>query len=140
MKPVFLPLLLLSLALPSVAQEKDILAVILKSAADWNTGSLEAFVQCYEQSPETTFVGSEVTRGTDGVLARYRRAYADKAKMGKLKFTELNARMLTPQLAIVTGRYNLAREAAAGGPKTGLFSLVMRKTAPGWRIIHDHSN
>jgi ketosteroid isomerase-like protein len=142
MRSVLISLALLFSGFSCAAQEleKEILSVILKSAGDWNTGSLEAFVQCYEQSPETTFVGSEVTRGTEAVLARYRRSYSDKSRMGKLKFTELSARVLTAELAIVTGRYNLERPAASGGAKTGLFSVVMRKSAAGWRIIHDHSN
>ena len=60
--------------------------------------------------------------------------------MGKTTFSELKARQLTPDLAIVTGRYTLERAADAGGRKAGIFSLVMRKTPAGWRIIHDHTS
>ncbi len=118
----------------------EILAVVEKSADDWNRGDLEAFVQCYEQSPETTFVGTEVSRGTDQVLSRYKRTYPDPARMGKTTFSELEARPLTPELAIVTGRFHLQRDAASGGDKSGLFTLVMRKRTSGWRIIHDHTS
>lgn len=118
----------------------EILAVVEKSADDWNRGDLEAFVQCYEQSPETTFVGTEVSRGTEQVLSRYKRTYPDPARMGKTTFSELQARPLTPELAIVTGRFHLQRDAASGGDKSGLFTLVMRKGASGWRIIHDHTS
>jgi uncharacterized protein (TIGR02246 family) len=118
----------------------EILAVIEKSAEDWNRGDLEAFVQCYEQSPATTFVGTEVSRGTDAVLSRYKRAYPDAARMGTTTFSELQARPLTAELAIVTGRFHLQRDAQWGGDKSGLFTLVMRKGASGWRIIHDHTS
>jgi uncharacterized protein (TIGR02246 family) len=118
----------------------EILAVIEKSAEDWNRGDLEAFVQCYEQSPETTFVGTEVSRGTDAVLGRYKRAYPDAARMGTTTFSELQARPLTAELAIVTGRFHLQRGAQWGGDKSGLFTLVMRKGASGWFIIHDHTS
>jgi uncharacterized protein (TIGR02246 family) len=128
--------------MPAAAQapSAEILAVVEKSADDWNRGDIEAFVQCYEQSPETTFVGTEVSRGTDAVLSRYKRAYPDPARMGKTTFSELQARPLSPDLAIVTGRFHLARDAQAGGEKSGLFTLVMRKGAVGWRIIHDHTS
>lgn len=118
----------------------EILAVIEKSADDWNRGDLEAFVQCYEQSPETTFVGTEVSRGTAEVLSRYKRTYPDPKRMGKTTFSELQARPLTAELAIVTGRFHLQRDAEAGGDKSGLFTLVMRKGGSGWRIIHDHTS
>jgi uncharacterized protein (TIGR02246 family) len=133
-------LLLLAVSLTCAAQEKDILAVIQKSADDWNRGDLQAFMQSYETSPETTFVGTEVAKGTDAVLARYKRTYSSAAQMGKTTFSELKARQLTPELAIVTGRYTLERAADAGGRKAGIFTLVMRKTPAGWRIIHDHTS
>jgi ketosteroid isomerase-like protein len=60
--------------------------------------------------------------------------------MGKTTFSDLEARPLTPGLAIVTGRFQLQRDAQSGGEKSGLFTLVMRKGAAGWRIIHDHTS
>lgn len=118
----------------------DPLEVIRESEDGWNSGRIERYMECYEDSPETTFVGSEVTKGTNAVLVRYRKAYPNAATMGTLKFTELQARRLSPDLAVATGRYTLERDAAAGGRKTGLFSVVLRRGAAGWRIIHDHSN
>ena len=126
--------------LAAVAQEKEILSVILKSAEDWNRGDLKAFMQSYEDSFDTTFVGAAVSRGTEAVLARYRRAYASTEQMGKTTFSELHVRPLSPELAIVIGRFTLDRKPEAGGGKTGLFTLIMRKTAAGWRIIHDHTS
>lgn len=122
------------------APSQEILAPILKSADDWSRGDLDAFMESYEQSPETTFVGSEVARGTDAVLSRYKRTYPDAARMGKTTFSELQARPLGADLAIVTGRYRLERKEEWGGNKSGIFTLVMRKGAKGWRIIHDHTS
>lgn len=121
-------------------QARELLAVIEKSADDWNRGDIEAFLQSYEQSPDTTFVGTEVSKGTDEVLARYRRAYPDAARMGRVRFSGLEPRMLSPELAIVTGRFHLDRDEQHGGGKTGLLTLVMRKGSNGWRVIHDHTS
>ena len=137
---LFLPSAQTFAAAQTAAESAGIVAVIEKSADDWNRGDLEAFVQCYEQSPETTFVGTEVSSGTVAVLSRYQRAYPDPQRMGKTTFSELQARPLTAELAIVTGRFQLQRDAQSGGDKSGLFTLVMRKGADGWRIIHDHTS
>ncbi len=136
------PLLWLLLAMPVLAQteEKVIVDVLVKSAADWSRGDLDAFLAAYEMSPDTTFVGQAVTRGTDGLRARYLRAYPDAAHMGKTTFSELQVRQLSGGLAIVTGRYALERKPDLGGNAHGIFTLVMRKGPHGWRIIHDHTS
>ncbi|HLJ50874.1 MAG TPA: nuclear transport factor 2 family protein [Bryobacteraceae bacterium] len=134
-------ILLLGASLLAVAAPKDdIIAVIQKSADDWNRGDLAAYVQCYEPSKETTFVSSEVVHGTDGILARYKRNYPDQAHMGKLTFSQLQVRPLSADIAIATGRFTLERAADAGGHATGLFTLVLRRDSNGWRIIHDHTH
>jgi uncharacterized protein (TIGR02246 family) len=134
-------LFLLCVWMSSAALAADArLDAIVKSADDWNRGNIEAFVQCYEQSPDTTFVGARVAHGTDQILARYRQSYPDRARMGHLTFSELQPRTLTPELAIVTGRFTLERTSEGGGRSTGLFTLVLRKGPGGWRIIHDHTS
>jgi ketosteroid isomerase-like protein len=40
----------------------------------------------------------------------------------------------------VTGSYHLTRTAAGGGDASGIYSLVFRKTAGGWKIVLDHTN
>ncbi len=123
---------------PADADER--LALIINSAADWNRGDIEAFVRSYEQTTETTFVGKTISHGAENILARYRQAYPDRAHMGTLTFSELQARALSPTLAIVTGRYTLERSPENGGRATGVFTLVLRRGETGWRIIHDHTS
>ena len=52
------------------SQTREILGVVEKSAQDWNRGDLEAYLHSYEQSPDTTFVGTEVSQGMGEVLER----------------------------------------------------------------------
>jgi uncharacterized protein (TIGR02246 family) len=139
MRTLFVCLLCLSAVLDAATAD-DCLRVIIQSTEDWNRGDIEAFVQSYEQTPETTFVGTTITHGAEDILARYRRNYPDRARMGRLTFSELQARTLSPTLAIVTGRFTLERTADAGGKATGLFTLVLRRGPNGWRIIHDHTS
>jgi len=123
------------------AQSDDIRAILLDSEAMWNRGDLLAFVSYYEDAPETTFVGREVVRGgRKAILERYRRRYPNRDAMGTLTFSEIEVRPLAPNLALTTGKYHLKRTAAGGGDASGRFTLVLRKTAGGWKIIHDHSS
>jgi uncharacterized protein (TIGR02246 family) len=121
-------------------QEAEIKAMLLESVEVWNRGDLVAFASFYEDTPETTFVGKEVTRGgVDAILGRYKRAYGSREKMGTLRFANLHVRPLTAELAIVTGEFHLTRSEAGGGDASGKYSLVVKKTAKGWKIIHDHT-
>jgi uncharacterized protein (TIGR02246 family) len=123
------------------AQGEEIRAMLAKSEAMWNRGDLEAFVTDYEDAPETTFIGREVVRGgTKAILDRYRRRYPNRDAMGTLTFSEIETRPLAPGLVLATGKYDLKRSAAGGGDASGRFTLVVRKTPAGWKIIHDHSS
>ena len=122
-------------------QTGEIRALLGNSQAAWNRGDLTAFASDYEDSPETTFIGNEVVRGgTNAILGRYRRRYPNREAMGTLTFSEIAVRPLAAGLALASGKYNLKRTAAGGGDASGRFTLVLRKTRAGWKIIHDHSS
>jgi beta-aspartyl-peptidase (threonine type) len=112
--------------------------VLQAQQAAWNRGDLDAFVVGYRQSPELTFSGSSgVSRGWDGVLARYKKNYPDRGSMGVLDFSELEFRFLGPDAALVLGKWHLKREKGDVG---GVFTLVWQRFPEGWKIIHDHTS
>ena len=134
---------LLTLALSSTlfAQADEIRAMLKNSEAAWNRGDLQAFASDYEDAPTTTYVGREVTRGgVDAILARYRKAYPTDEARGTLTFSEIEVRPLGQDYALACGKYSLKRTAAGGGDASGRFTLVLRRTPKGWKIIHDHSS
>ena len=134
-------LLLLAFATALFAQSDEIKAMLKNSEAAWNRGDLAAFASDYEDAPTTTFVGREVTRGgVDAILARYQRGYPTADARGTLTFSEIEVRPLGEGYALAIGRFALKRNAAGGGDASGRFTLVLRKTAKGWKIIHDHSS
>ena len=51
-------------------QAGEIRALLTNSEAAWNRGDLAAFASDYEDSPETTFIGREVTRGGTQAILR----------------------------------------------------------------------
>jgi uncharacterized protein (TIGR02246 family) len=123
------------------AQSEDVRAVLTHSEEAWNRGDLAAFASYYDDSPETTFIGREVVRGgVQAILARYRRAYPTREAMGTLTFSNIDVRTLSADLALVTGEFHLERTSAGGGNAAGRYTLILRKTPAGWKIIHDHSS
>ena len=135
-------LFILSINLFAWAQtpELDIRKVLDKQVVDWNRGDVDAFMQGYEASAQTTFVGKSVTRGHSGVLADYKKRYPTKENMGALRFEIQDVRMLGQDHASVLGKFFLKRSQAGGGDKDGIFTLVLKKTANGWKIILDHTS
>ena len=105
---------------------------------NWNEGNVDAFLEGYWHSPDLTFSGTGgIARGWDGVLARYKKNYPDRAAMGRLDFYDLEFRFLGPDAALVLGHWHLAR---AQGDIGGIFSLVWQRFPEGWRIVHDHTS
>jgi uncharacterized protein (TIGR02246 family) len=122
-------------------QDPEIRTILKQSEDAWNRGDLATFASYYDDSPQTTFIGREVTHGgTQAILERYRRSYPTRDAMGTLAFSEIEVRPLANGVALATGKYSLTRTQAGGGDASGRFTLVVRKTRTGWKIIHDHSS
>ena len=123
------------------SQTQEIQKLLKDSETAWNRGDLTAFASYYEDAPETTFIGREVTRGgTQAILDRYRRSYPTAEARGTLTFSEIEVRSLAPGVALAIGKYSLKRTAAGGGDASARFTLVLRLMPAGWKIIHDHSS
>jgi ketosteroid isomerase-like protein len=118
--------------------EAAIRAVLDAQRDAWNRGDLEGYMDGYDRSPDTEFVGGDtITRGWQTVLDRYKKNYNSREKMGVLTFSEVEITMLSKDAALVLGRWHLKR---ANDEPHGTFSLLFRKTKAGWRIVHDHSS
>jgi ketosteroid isomerase-like protein len=121
-------------------------AAMAAQVAAWNKGDVTAFMSSYEDSPETTFVGSaSVNKGFQPILSRYKANYSTREQMGTLTFKDMDIRLLPSssgavEYAIVTGKFHLQRKARGAQTKDdGIFSLVWRKGPDGWKIVLDHT-
>ena len=122
----------------AVADRQAIEAVLHAQADAWNRGDIDRFMDGYAKTPELRFAsGGTVTRGWQETLARYHQHYPDRSAMGTLDFSDLDTTVLSANTALVFGRWRLKTD---HGEPNGLFTLLLRKTADGWRIVADHTS
>lgn len=145
-KKSLIPMLMLILVLMQLVScgqrifdgEREIRAVMNQAEAAWNAGDLEGYMDCYQRSAELRFAaGDQFHFGWHQVLENYRQAYPDRGVMGHLAFTDLAVTPLAADAALVAGRWRLDRPQ---DQPHGVFTLVMRRLGPGWRIIADHTS
>jgi ketosteroid isomerase-like protein len=154
MRNLLLILMVICASLPACAQSptandadrKAIETSMAAQATAWNRADIPAFMQPYENSPETTFIGATLHKGYGPILERYTKAYSSPEQMGTLTFSNLEVRLLpsvcsTVEFAVVTGNFHLERTAKGEAKRDdGIFSLVWRKGPEGWKILLDHTS
>jgi ketosteroid isomerase-like protein len=136
---------------PAAAQSPDADKTAIRAALDaqvaaWNRADIPTFMQSYENSPDTTFIGATLRKGYAPILERYKMSYTTPEQMGTLSFKGLEIRLLSsscgaPEYAMVTGAFHLERSAKGEAKKDdGIFSLLWRKGPQGWKIMLDHTS
>ncbi len=114
-------------------------AILVAQQEAWNRGDLEGYMAGYVKSDELVFTsGGNIRRGWQETHDKYKAKYgSDPATMGKLAFDILGVQSLGDEGAIVLGRWQLTDTPNAG---KGVFSVALRKTPDGWRVVHDHTS
>ena len=104
----------------------------------WNRGSVDDFMKGYWNNDSLVFVGqSGLTYGYGQTLANYKKHYDTPEKMGKLFFTLLSIRQLSPDYCFVLGKWLLKRPVGDVG---GTYSLLFHKIDGHWLIVVDHTS
>ncbi|MCB9250972.1 MAG: nuclear transport factor 2 family protein [Flavobacteriales bacterium] len=137
---VILLLLTLPFLIKCSKQNKDtygeIVSVLNAQASSWNRGDISSFMEGYENSDSLQFITKKgKTMGWNNLKSRYEKAYPGKKEMGTLKFDKLNVKSLSSDLAQVYGNWQLKTDSVFGGS----FSLILKRTDEGWKIIIDHT-
>jgi ketosteroid isomerase-like protein len=128
------------------ADDAQIRAAIKTQTDAWNRADIPAFMQTYEDSPDTTFIGQKLRKGYKPILERYKQSYTSREQMGTLSFSDVDIRLMPSgcgksEIALVTGKFHLDRTQHGEAAKDdGIFSLVWRKGPHGWKIILDHTS
>ncbi len=117
---------------------RAILDLLDTQTAAWNKGDLQGFMKGYWENDSLRFIGkSGITYGWSNTLANYKRGYPDTAAMGKLNFTILVVKKLSPRYYEVVGKWYLKRSI---GDASGHYTLLLRKIKGSWVIVSDHSS
>jgi ketosteroid isomerase-like protein len=116
----------------------EIRSVLQAQQDAWNRGDIDGFMNGYARLPSTVFISEDtVRRGWEAVCDRYREKYSNRSKMGTLTFSDLEITPLSSDAAMASGSWNLKR---ANDQPHGRFTLILKRLAEGWRIVHDHTS
>lgn len=122
------------------ALHRAIQDVLERSASAWSAGELDAFMQCYEDSPDTVYLSStQVVYGYKAIHSMYAHRLSGTEPTPPLKMALLHVSRLGTQHALAIGRFTLG----SGQPvesHTGVWSLILHNTEAGWRICADHTS
>jgi ketosteroid isomerase-like protein len=139
MKKLTFCFLLLISATTLFAQDRQaIIKLMNDQQTAWNKGDIDSFMQGYWKSDSLVFVGKTAPLyGWQSTINRYRKAYPDKAAMGKLNFGIIKLNVLDKNNAFMLGSWHLDR---AAGPLGGYFTLWFKKIDGAWKIVCDHTS
>jgi uncharacterized protein (TIGR02246 family) len=114
----------------------QITAAMDSSAAEWNKGDLESFMNLYD--PSATMMMPSGPVGLDAIRALYVNKYFNgKVPKQNLRYADMKVRLLGDNYALLTGAFTLYGNNLPD--RSGRYSLVMIHTKYGWKILHDHS-
>lgn len=110
----------------------EIESLLNRSAAAWSAGDLDAFMECYENSPDTVYISaSRLVTGYEAIRAMYAERFG--GAMGFLRIKVLQVKPIATSHAMAVGAYALDEH-------SGHCSLLLHETAHGWRISADHTS
>lgn len=119
--------------------QESVIRMVEESAGAWNRGELDGFMDDYLESGNTTYIGSAgLLSGYESIRARYAPLFEPGATRDSLRFEDVRVRRLAAIEAIATARWIRYQGDTVTG--SGPFTLVLRHTSGGWKIIHDHSS
>jgi ketosteroid isomerase-like protein len=124
----------------STAARNGTKGILAQQEEAWNKGDLDGFMAHYRMSDETTmYSGGNVRQGWTTIMDNYRKHYQGDGKaMGELAFTDVQVEPLSADCCLARGKW--AAKMPDGKTPHGLFTLLVKKTPEGWKIVHDHTS
>ena len=124
---------------PSRGGDDQRISALMQGSADaWNRGDLAGHLSIYADS--VTFMTDTGPRtGIKPIEVAFARKYfRDGRPKQTLAFDQLLIRYPAADIALVTGRFRLT----GGGEEeqSGRFTLIWKREAGRWAVIHDHSS
>jgi len=118
--------------------EQSIRQLLTAQTEAWNRGNIDEFMKGYWENDSLMFIGkSGITYGYNNTLNNYKKNYSNADQMGKLAFTLIKIKRLSPEYYFLVGKWQLTRKA---GDVSGYYNLLFRKINGKWVIVTDHSS
>jgi len=122
-------------AAASAAAFDQISDTLDRAAAAWSEGNVEDVMGFYDQDqPLLVLMGDLPLKGPEPVREQLTRMAARQGGLGVMNYEWFETMQLDAHTAVVSGRMVVSRN---GVHHRGLFTRVLRRTADGWRILHD---
>jgi uncharacterized protein (TIGR02246 family) len=142
MRHTFVLVALIGIAGPAHASSDGAAAVetVIRSLqTHWNGADMDAYLGAYRRSDELRLVyGKSWLAGWDTVNRVFREQYPDEKHMGKFTIDKMEVRLLTDDIAVVTGSFE---HVFPDETIRGAFTHVLQKTPDdGWEIQHEHTS
>lgn len=118
---------------------KAVVKVLMDQQDAWNETNLEGYLDGYWDNEKVRFVtNSKILNGLDEIREMYQKGYDSPEKFGVLTFDIQVVDVLSADLAMVVGKYQLKRENEKR--RVGRFTLLFRKINGEWKVIQDHTS
>jgi hypothetical protein len=130
--------LLLAAAAVDAAPPQAAADALAAQSRAWNAGDLEGALAAYCPRPEITWVNrSGISRGFAPFAASMRSDFSDPARMGEMTIEILDSRTVSPDSALVSLRWQIARDGRRlmGGVSTQLWAPCDGRL----RIVLEHA-
>jgi ketosteroid isomerase-like protein len=124
---------------PAAAAEA-VRAMITEQQSAWNSGNLAGFLSHYDMNDSITFYHDDViAAGWVQLSDRFTTKYVtNKVPMGTLEFRDVVVEPYASDAVMARGRWGTTVH--DGMTRGGLFTIIVRKTDRGWKIVHDHTS
>lgn len=120
----------------------EVLATLDSAARAWNSGDLDGYMARHVKSPELVVVGpSGTVQGWEEIRASYRRvSFPSGSPSRHVFFSDVRVRPVGPDRAIVHGMFQWLDPSTRERIGQGWMTLVVVRTAEGWKIAHRHNS
>jgi ketosteroid isomerase-like protein len=124
-------------SVPRADDAATIRDVLDTTAIAWNRGDLNGYLAAYDEAITSRSATGFVT-GKEPAAEVMRQGFWKTGRpLQQLHYEHVDVRKLGADYALVTGEFVLT--GADKPERTGWFTTVWKRTALGWRMMHDHS-
>ena len=136
---VWIGILLMAGTVAAGNATEEITKMLHDQDAAWTRGDLDGFMSCYDRTGALVFMTSDgPVRSYETLKARYEKRYkTGQNDFGKLTFSDLQVEELADGIARAYGKWTVEQKDKT---LSGWFTVILKKTPEGWKIIHDHSS